>query len=212
MNKSIVVFTFLDVCAMVFYSAILMWGALASVRMGVQSISRTLSDNFGLTIFYIVSVIIYGDLRFFVTVHYFVNKWATGSSNMHALMFLAAMFGMFQIVCFVLVGFVTLDDTEVGHYIVAGFAVLFSFLRELVLFLHRRRYIPWIVWFFNVFLLVTLVAFTLAFVIVTYLNDNDFEELRVCILELVLFWVVLFLPSFQIYDLWIDGTSDSKQI
>jgi len=53
-------FVILAVTSILFYMAILLWGFLTSTRMGVSSISRMLADDMGLTIFYTISVFLYG--------------------------------------------------------------------------------------------------------------------------------------------------------
>jgi hypothetical protein len=188
------IFVFLLWASFVGYSIILLWGVNTTRRSGMPSISRMLADDVDLTIFFVLTVAMYGVSRL-------VASWTVEDQWVHAA-------GALQILFLVLVAFVTLEDHEDLHYGVAGGAVFWSVVRESMLVCKRKkrarkvkRWTPWDV--LNIALIVATVACGLSFFLLAVIN-SEYNELHMAALEYACFWLIVILPLFQAQDFMVE--------
>ena len=118
--------------------------------------------------------------------------------------------GVLQIAFGISVCVVSLNTTEVGHDVVAGLFVGFSFLHELGMLI--RRWWLWGTRFYNnrvrrallllnLLLLLALFAFSLAFIVLISNDTHDFTSIEICLLEFQIFYTIIALIVFQLMDL-----------
>jgi len=199
--------TALESTSLAYYAAILAWGLLTTMRLGLPSVSRLLADDIpGLTVFAAVGVYGYGVARSVLTYTIFVAFWLRGQRMRLGLAVLAA--GFAAVLSFVLVLIVTLDVNETAHYALAGLGLSFTLAREALLLLwrywywnaERRRARRACLLFLNLLCILALVALSVTFFVFSTLNRHDATENTRCNVEYWALGFVLLLPIYQIAD------------
>jgi len=157
------------------------------------------ADNQELTSYYILTITLEGQLRFGLILYFFLTS---NDKLLLEWIWAGLAFGLLQIIALIFVAFFDLDYDPTVHFTMAGFSVLWSFMREISYFFRRccvLEYSPQniAVLVINGLLIALMVALAFAFALIT----DDYESLSVGWIEYLLYWDIEYLPTFNLLDL-----------